>query len=56
MKTKMLWAALMATAATPAAAQELAPADRTALIGAVDANAKPISDTALAIWRCCSSA
>jgi len=51
MKTKMLWAALMATAATPAIAQELAPADRTALIGAVDANAKPISDTALAIWK-----
>jgi aminobenzoyl-glutamate utilization protein B len=51
MKTKMLWAALMATAATPAAAQELAPADRTALMGAVDANAKPISDTALAIWK-----
>lgn len=51
MKTMMFLAALMTTAALPAAAQELAPADRTALIGAVDANAKPISDTALQIWK-----
>ena len=51
MKTMMLWAALMTTAALPAMAQDLAPADRSALIGAVDANAAPISDTALQIWN-----
>lgn len=52
MKTMMLWAALMTTTATmPVTAQDLAPTDRTALIAAIDANATPISDTALQIWK-----
>ena len=44
-------AALMTGAAMPAAAQELAPADRQQILAAVEADQKPIADTALQIWK-----
>jgi len=44
-------AALIAATVSPAAAQELTPGDRQQLIGKVDADAKPLSDTALQIWK-----
>ncbi len=47
----ILTAALLAGTAIPATAQDLAPADRQQILAKVDAEAKPIADTALQIWN-----
>ena len=51
MTKSIILATLLAATTMPAAAQQLSPDDRQQLIAKVDADARPLSDAALQIWK-----